>query len=806
MKSHARVVVIGGGIAGCSVLYHLVKMGWSDVVLVERDELSSGSTWHAAGNTPTFSTSYNIAKMQRYSIELYHRLESETGQAVDAHRTGSLRLANTPGRMDEFRRVVGLSHSMGLDLELIETKHIRDHHPFVNTEGILGALYDPADGHVDPSSVTQGLAKGARDGGAEIYRKNPVESIERKTNGEWVVHTKKGPITAEILVNSAGFRAGEVAAMVGHSIPMVSMEHQFVLTDSIRDLEGREGILPLLREPDISYYMRQEGQSLIVGPYEEDSRPWAVGGVPPAFGQELLPGDLDRIQYIVEKAMKRVPILANAGIKSIVNGPITYTPDGGMLIGPEAGISNYFLCTAFSFGIVQAGGAGKYTAQWIIEGEPEVDLWEADPRRYGPYATERYCVERISDFYSKEYAIGYPGEERPPGRPAKMSPIHDRLAARGAMFGARFGWERPNWFVPKGSKAEDVLSFRRTNWFEPVGQECRAVRGRVGVLDLSGFSKFVVSGPGAEAYLERLSANRIPRKVGGIVLAHFLTERGGVACEFTITRQGPDRFYLVSAAFTELHDLDWLRDHLPDDGSVVVEDVTGAYGTLIVVGPRSRELLAKLTDADLSNAAFPWLTGQKIEIGFAQAWALRVNYVGELGWELHVPVAQMCPIYDALVAAGGEFGLADFGLRAMESLRLEKAYRMWGLELTTEYTPLDAGLERFVKFEGRDFIGREALLRQRKEGLKQRLVCLEVQADDADAYGREPVYHGDEVVGMVSSGGYGHTLAKSIALAYVPPGLAEAGTTLSVEILNRRCQATVLSETPYDPGNDRLRS
>lgn len=806
MKNSARVVVIGGGIAGCSVLYHLAKMGWSDVVLVERDELSSGSTWHAAGNTPTFSTSYNIAKMQRYSIDLYHELEKETGQIVDAHMTGSLRLANTPGRMDEFRRVVGLSRSMGLDLELIDKKQINDYHPFIETGPILGALYDPADGHVDPSSVTQGLAKGARDKGAEVYRKCPVEAIERQADGEWLVKTKNGDIACETIVNAAGFRAGEVAAMVGHSLPMVSMEHQFLVTESIPELEQREGLLPLTREPDVSYYLRQEGKGLICGPYEEGSRPWAVGGVPPSFGQELLPPDLDRIQYIVEAAMERVPILANAGIKTIINGPITYTPDGGMLIGPEAGISNYFLCTAFSFGIVQAGGAGKYTAQWIIEGEPEIDLWETDPRRYGPYATERYCVERIKDFYSYEYAIGYPHKERPFGRPAKTSPLYERHAGRGAMFGATFGWERPNWFAIDGEEAEDVLSFRRTNWHDAVGRECKAVRERVGVLDLSGFSKFKVSGPGAETCLERILANRAPRKTGAMMLSHALTERGGVGCEFTVTKLAEDRYYLVSAAATELHDFDWLNERKPDDGSVVVEDVTGCYGCLVVAGPKSRDVLQKLTDCDLSNDAFRWLTAQKIDVCFAHVWAFRVNYVGELGWELHAPIAQMGPIYDAVIEAGAEFGIADFGLRAMESLRLEKAYRMWGLELTTEYTPLDAGMERFVKFDNRDFIGREALLAQRDEGPAYALVCLEVEAEDADAYGREPVFDGDAVVGMVSSGAYGHTVGKSLALAFVPPRLAQAGKELAVEILNTRCKAKVLAEAPHDPGNERLRS
>ncbi len=806
MKSQTRVLVIGGGIAGCSTLYHLTRMGWSDVVLVERGELTSGSTWHASGNVPNFSPSLNIMKLQSYSIGLYERLEEETGQDVGLHLTGSLRLADNAERMDEFRRIAAMGRLTGIEFALIGPDEIKARHPFVDTDGLLGALADARDGHIDPSGVTQALAKGARDSGAEIVRNNPVEAIARQGSGPWQVTTPKGVITADILVNAAGFRAGEVAAMVGHPLPMVSMEHQYVVTEDIDALRTYDGELPLLRDVDASFYLRQERKGLVLGPYEKTAPPWAVDGVPPEFGQELLPPDLDRLEEIIEKAIRRVPLIAEGGVKTVVNGAITYTPDGGPLIGPQFGVPDYFLCTAFSFGIVQGGGGGKACAQWIVDGGHDIDPFEIDPRRFGPHATIPYTVEKACEIYHHEYVVAYPDREWPAGRPARSTPIDGRLAAKGAVFGSRFGWERPNWFAPKGTVPEDVNSFRHTNWFEPVGAECRAVRQRVGVLNLSGFSKFEVSGTGAEAFLDGLVANRVPRSTGAIVLAHALTPGGGIAAEFTITRLSDDRFYLVSAAAAEHHDLDWLRDHAPTDGSVTIEAVTTRLGNLVVAGPESRKVLAQLTDADLSNSAFPWLSARHIEIGYAPVRALRVNFVGELGWELHHPIESQCAIYDALFEAGADAGIADFGLRAMDSLRFEKAYRMWGAELTRETTPLEAGLERFVKFDNRNFVGREALLRQRDEGLSQKLACLRIDVDRADAKGWEPVLDGKHLVGATASGGYAHTLGHGIALAYVRPDLVEPGTPLAVEILGDVRPATVLEDPPFDPANERLRA
>ena len=805
MKSHVRVLIIGGGIIGVSTLYHLTKMGWDDVALVERGELCSGQTWHAAGLCAHFNGIQNIVKMQRYSIALYHTLEEETGQPVGFHRTGSLRLATTPDRMDEFRRFVGIARAANLELTLIGPDEIKAHYPFVELDGVLGALHDTEDGSIDPSSVTQAMAKGARNGGAEVYRHNPVSAISRTPGGEWEVTTREGTITAEIIVNAAGFRANQVAAMVGYFQPIVTMEHQYVVTEDLPELEACEGELAVLREVDKSYYLKQEGKGLMLGPYEPDATPRWITDVPETFNQDLLPPNLERIQDIFEAAIRRVPILGNAGIKTILNGPMTFSADGNPQMGPVYGIPNCFNANGFSYGIVQGGGAGRFMAQWIIEGEPEIDLWDVDSRRFGAYANERYSVDKVKETYRMEFAVGYPFEERPAARPAKTSPLYRRLAERGAVFGCRYGWERANWFAPGGVMAKDVESFHRTNWFEPIGNECRAVRERVGVLDLSAFSKFEVSGPGAEAFLDRVMANRAPRRAGGITLAHMLTRSGGIACEFTITRLSEDRFYLVSATAAERHDHDWLRNALPTDGSVTVENITNRWGTLVLAGPRSRDVLARLTDADLSNESFKWLTAREIQVGYAPVRALRVNYMGELGWELHTFIEHIAPLYDAVIEVGAEFGIADFGMRAMESLRMEKAYRMWGADLTTEYTPLEAGLERFVKFDKGDFTGRDALVRQRDGGLTWTLVCLTVEVDDSDAIGKEPVLKDGEVIGVATSGAYGFSVEKSLALAYVKPEFATPGTTLEVEILAERYPALVVEAPLYDPENSRLR-
>jgi dimethylglycine dehydrogenase len=530
-----------------------------------------------------------------------------------------------------------------------------------------------------------------------------------------------------------------------------------------------------------------------------------VGGIPPGFGADLLPPDPERLRTIVEAAMIRVPALARAGIQRIINGPITYTPDGNPLLGPAFGVPGYWLACGLSFGITQAGGAGRYLAEWIVEGQPSIDLWEVDPRRYGSYATERYAVARCIDIYEDEYAIVYPQDDRRAGRPARTSPLYDRFRAAGAVFGVRNGWERPYWFAPPGTEPRDRPSFRRTNWFDAVGREARAVREGAGLLELSSFAKYEVGGPGAEAWLDRLCANRLPR-LGRIALSQLLTERGTIECDVTLTRLEPERFLVLSAAVAELHDLDWLRRHAPGEGSVTIENVTARSGVLILAGPRARDVLGRVTDADLSNAAFPWLAARRIQVGPVPVLALRINYVGELGWELHHPLEYQVALYEALRAAGEDLGLADFGLRAMDSLRLEKGYRAWGADLNTEVTPLEAGLERFVAFDKGDFVGRDALLAQRRAGLRKRLATLEVDALDADCWGSEAVWDGDRVVGITTSGGYGYCLGRSLAVAYLDAPLAAPGTPLTVEILGERRPVRVLAEPPFDPQDRRPRS
>ena len=810
MKSHARVVVIGGGIVGVSVLYHLTKLGWRDVVLVERDELTAGSTWHAAGLLPLFNMSYSVGQIHKYSVDLYQKLEAETGQAVGFHKTGNLRLATNQARMDEYHKYCGTANTIGVPFELITPKEIKELWPLCETDGLVGALFHPQDGHVAPVDVTQALAKGARDGGGEINRQTEVVAIEQKPNGEWLVKTNQGDITAEVVVSATGNYARQTAAMVGLDIPVIPVEHQYLVTDVIPELVERQqaGLpeLAVLRESDASYYMREERQGLILGPYEKGAPAWAVDGVPEGFGQELLPPDVDRLEPHIEAAIKRVPIFGAAGIKDCVNGPIAYTPDGNPLVGPAWGLRNFFLAEGFSFGITAAGGAGKYLSEWIVEGYSSLDMLDIDPRRFGGYATKTYTKLKNEEAYANVFTIHYPDEERPASRPAKTSPCHDRLAARGAVWGQRYGWERPNWFAPDGVEPADVWSFRRSNYFEPVGRECRAVRERAAVIDITSFTKHEVSGPGAEAYLDRLVANRLPRRVGRINLAHALTPSGGVRSEFTIMRDGPDRFYLVSSGAAERYDNDLLVKAMPDDGSVMVQNVTTAHGVLVLVGPKARDVLAKLTDADLSNAAFPWLSGRQISIGLAPVRAMRVNFVGELGWELHHPIEYQNHIFDALVDAGAAFGLAMCGMRAMESLRIEKSYRMWGADLTTEYSAFEAGLDRFVSLNKGEFIGREALVDQQRRGVPQRFVTLAVEVGDADPLGNEPIYLGDRMVGRATSGVHGHTVATSLALAYVQPEVAAEGTALEIVILGQRFAATVVADSPYDPENAALRA
>lgn len=803
MKSHARVVVIGGGVMGVGLLYHLAKEGWTDVVLVEKGELTSGSTWHAAGLIPHFIGSLNMAKVHLYGAELYQRLEEEVGQTTGWHGCGSIRLATNQDEVDWFHYVQGVLHCVGAECHLIGPSEIAALHPLLDTDGVLLGAYTPGDGHTDPASSTMAMAAGARQNGAEIYVRNRVVDINRRSGGDWEVVTEQGAIVAEHVVNAAGGFAPQIGAMVGVDVPLINMVHQYLVTEDLSEVQELESEIPVVRDPRASCYYRQERQGLIVGPYETDgAQPWALEGIDWSFDAALLPPDIDRLIPWLELASKRIPAFENAGIKRVVSGPITHTPDGGFLIGPSAGLDNFWLCCGAGIGITQGPGAGKYLAQWMVHGQTEINVREMENRRFGAWSIGDYNVAKAVDEYHQMYQVHYPGEYREPGRPVRTTPIYQRLSDRGAVFAETFGLERPKWYAPSG--VVEQYGFRRMNWFDTVREECRAVRERVGVIDMSGFSKYDVTGADSQNFLDRILANRVPRN-GRVVLAHALTELGGIESEFTVTRLDQNRFYLLSAAVARVHDFDWLLQHRQENEQVEIVDVTEDFGTLLVSGPRARELLLKLTDADLGNASFPWLSAREIEVAGVPVRALRVSYVGELGWELHHEINHMDRLYDALISAGNEFDVADFGLYAMDSLRMEKGYKAWGLELTTELTPIEGGLQRFVDFDS-PFIGKKFVVERAQGEVDTQLVYLSVDTVDADAHGNEPVYAGDRYVGLTTSGAYGHAVGQSIAFAFVEPEFATSGTELEVAILGQRCVAQVLEEPLYDPRNLRLRS
>jgi len=818
MKTHVRVAVIGGGVVGVSTLYHLTRKGWTDVVLLERTELTAGSTWHAAGLLPLFNMSYTVGQLHKYSVDLYKRLPAETGQDVSFHVTGNLRLATCRDRMDEYQKYCGTANTIGVPFEVITPAEVKKLWPLVelggsdDTPAIIGALYHPDDGHIAPADLTMALRKGARSAGAEIYEHTEVLGVQRTASGEWQLRTSKGDLVAEHVVCATGNYARQFGRLFGLNVPAIPVEHQYIVYDESPELKayrtggGRE--LAVLRESDKSYYLREERMGWILGPYEKGAPARFAAGVPDWFGRNLFPGDLERLLPHVEAAQRRVPALENCGIKDIVNGPISYTPDGSPLIGPAWSLPNVWLNEGHSFGITAAGGSGWQLAEWIVEGEPGIDMLAVDPRRFGDYTSKRYVVQKNEETYRNVFTVHYPDEEREDGRPAKTSPVYDKIDRLGAVWGQRYGWERANWFAPPGVERKDRWSFRRTNYFEHVGNECRRMREQVGVIDLTPFTKHEVCGPGAEAWLDGLVANKVPTRIGRIALCHALTRRGGIRSEFTITKVDDQRFYVVSAGAAERYDSDYLRKALPEDGSVSLRNITNSRGCFVVAGPKSREVLTKLTDTVLDNTAFPWLTGQTLEVGLAvDVYVLRVNFVGALGWELHFPIEYAHHLFDALFDAGKEHGIGMVGMRAMESLRMEKSYRMWGSDMTPDYTPFEASLDRFVRLKKGPFIGKEALEKQLANGVPNRFVTLEVHGvTDADPMGNEPLFErGGRMVGRATSGYYGHYLRKSLAIGYVQADLAKEGTPLEIQILGERKQATVVRESPHDPDNLELR-
>jgi len=811
MKSEAKVVVIGGGVVGVGALYHLAKKGWGDdVVLLEKAELTSGSTWHAAGLLPLFNMSYSVGQVHKYSVNLYRELEEETGQPVGFRQVGNLRLAMNDDRMDEYYQYAATAKTIGINVQFLTPEDIKKLWPLCNIEGLVGGIFHPEDGYIQPADLTQALAKGARNRGATIYRNTAVVAIEQATSGGWVVQTEKGDITCDHVIAATGNYARKTGAMVGLDIPVIPVEHQYIVTEPHPELQKRkaDGMpeMGVLRESDGSWYLREENNGFILGPYEKGAPACYVDGPDPRAEYELFQEDIERLEPHIEAAMSRVPAFGEVGIKQVYNGAIAYTPDGNPIIGPAWDIDNFWLSEGHSFGITAAGGAGWQLAEWIVEGEPTIDMLGVEPRRFGDYATKQYLIEKNEEAYSHVFIIHYPDEERPAGRPLRTAPCYERMQAKGAVFGQKFGWERPNFFATDGMAQEDDWSFRRSRWFESIRKEVANTTANVGLLDMTAFAKCRLSGPGAEAFLDYFVANSLPQKVGGIGLCHALNRNGGIHSEFTIRRESGDSFYLVSAGALQRLDHDYIRRYMPRDGSVQFTQLTSANGVLVLAGPRSRQLLQRVTDADLSNEAFRWLTAQNIVVDKAPVNAMRVNYVGELGWELHHPIEYQNHIFDALFQVGEDLGLKPFGIRAMDSMRLEKSYRMVGTELSIEYSAYESVMDRFVKPDKGDFLGREALLAWQKRGVDNLLVTLEVGGvEDADALGNNALFRDSEIIGRATGGGFGFRIDKSIALGIVKPEHAKTGTELEIEILGKNYSATVVPDSPFDPRNERLR-
>ncbi len=837
MKSRAKVVVIGGGVVGVSTLYHLAKKGWSDVVLVERKELTSGSTWHAAGLLPLFNLSYSVGQIHKYSVKLYGELEAETGQNVGFKKVSNIRLARTKDRWDEFMYYVGIAETIGVKVNKLTPEQVKEIWPLCNVEGLLGAIQHPDDGYIQPADLTQALAKGARARGAEIYRNTTVTAIEQLPSGEWLVKTDQGDITCEHVVSCSGNFARKTGAMVGLDIPVIPVEHQYIVTEPSPLIKERQAQgLPemgVLREADSSWYLREENGGFVLGIYEKGAPCCYIDGPSDQSEYELFQGELERLEPYIETTIARVPAFGELGIKKIYNGAIAYTPDGSPIIGPAWDKKNFWLNEGHSFGVTAAGGAGWQLAEWIVDGEPTIDMMGVDPRRFGPYATRGYLKEKTEEAYANVFTMHYPEEERAAARPLKRTPVYDRMKDLGAVFGSVYGWERPAWFAPKDyalSETDlnrpDVLlnhnhaaptedgrivekwSFRRSNAFRFVGDECRNVMDNVALQDMSAFAKMEVSGPGAREWLESILANKIPKKQGRIALCHMLNPLGGVRAEFTVYEWAPGRFYLVSAGAFERHDHDYLRKLAPNDGSVRLNPLTTRLGVLVLAGPNSRKVLQKLTHADLSNEAFPWLSGKEIAVGTGSAHVLRVNFVGELGYEFHSPVEQQITLFDQLMEAGKEFGIKPYGIKAMSSLSIEKSYRLIPRELSIEYSAYESGLDRFVHPNKGQFIGRDALVAGREKGLNWNFVTMEVHGvtdTDSDARGSEPIYANGKLIGRATNGGFGWRVNKSLALAMVKPEHASFGTELEIKILDKIFKTTVIAESPYDGDNVKLR-
>ena len=803
VRAHVRVAVIGGGVVGCSVLYHLTRLGWSDVMLIERSELTSGSTWHAAGGFHTLNADTNMAALQGYTIRLYRELEELTGQSCGLHHVGGLTLAADADRLDFLMAERAKHRYMGLETEIVGPDEIARLSPITNPKGLLGALYDPLDGHLDPSGTTQAYAKGARMQGAEIVLRNPVHALRPRPDGSWDVETAQGTVHAEHVVNAAGLWAREVGEMAGVYLPCHPMEHQYLVTDDLPEVYERDAELPHCMDPAGESYLRQEGRGLVIGMYEQRCELWAVDGTPEDFGHELLPEKIDRIADKLDVAYERYPILRTAGVKRVISGPFTFAPDGNPLVGPVPGLRNYWAACAVMAGFSQGGGVGLALAQWMIEGEPSRDIFAMDVARFGDWCTRPYTRAKVRENYQRRFAVSYPNEELPAGRGLVTTPAYGVWAARNAVFGAGYGLEHVNYFAPEGEPAFEQPSFRRSNAFEPVAAECRAVREAAGINEIHNFGKYLVEGQEAEAWLSRLMANRMPDE-GRIALTPMLSPKGRLIGDFTVARLGAERFQLTASYAAQAFHMRWFEAHLPPNG-VSVRNVSLSRIGFQIAGPRARDVLAAATSADVSNGALRFFDAREMEVGLVPALVCRISYTGDLGYEIYVDSDHQVALWQALAAAGEAHGMQPFGMRAMMSLRLEKSFGAWMREYRPEYTPAETGLDRFVDLGKNDFIGRDAAMRERDAPPGRRLCTFVVDARDADVWADEPIFAGDDVVGFVTSGGYAHYSAKSIALGFVPVEMMGGGAEFAIEILGERRRATLVREPVLDPRGERMR-
>ncbi|MBU1184542.1 MAG: FAD-dependent oxidoreductase, partial [Proteobacteria bacterium] len=768
MRDSAQVVIIGGGIVGCSIAYHLTKLGWSDVLIIEKGELTSGSTWHAAGLVGQLRSHRNVTRMLQYSVSLYETLEAETGLTTGWKRCGCLHLAGTEARLFELKKGATTARSFGLEMHMITLEEALKLFPILDMDGIIGAAFMPSDGQADPSGLTMALAKGATNRGAAVEQKTLVTGFQITDNRIQAVVTDRGTVRCETLVNAAGMWGRDIGRMMGVNIPLVPFQHQYLVTETI---EGLPPDLPTLRDKDSLLYYKEEVGGLVMGGYERDGIPWAVKGIPKGFTQELLEADFDHFEPISEAAIKRTPCLKDAGIARLVNGPEAFTPDGNCMLGPAPELDNCFVAAGFNaFGIAAGGGAGRMLAEWIVEGEPSLNIWPLDIRRFGQHHKSlKYNVERTKEIYGKHYTISWPYEEHDSARGVKRSPLYHLLKGKGAVYGSKFGWERANWFAPPGVEPEDRLTFGIPNWFEHVASEHKAAREAVVLIDQSSFSKFEVTGPGALSFLNHVAAGNMDRPVGATTYTQLCNNRGGIEADITVSRVAENRFFIVTGTAFGVHDLIWLKKHLPQDGSAALRDVTSSFAMINVCGPLSRTLLMRVSDDDFSNETFPFGQCREVVIDYAPVLALRVTYIGELGYELYLPPEYACHFYETLWAAGQDLGIKNAGYRAIDSLRLEKGYCYWSAEVSPDYSPYDAGIGFAVDLDKGSFIGRESLVKIKLEGPKWKLCTFTLNHDEPKLLsGGETISCRGKVVGVVSSGGYGHTVKKNIALGYLP--------------------------------------